>query len=214
MAQDVTAGHNTGYIPIAKNLCGRSTDKCRRVIVKLIIPQSKKCFIFGGKVYKEKLAPHIHKSSSRIGHEIVKIHKKQNWFKRCGTTVIDNAAGLGMAMLAGKIVQNQVEVQEFGNLWGLLATRPVVSENTYEILSFTAEFVIALIVFTLTEHFLDEYRRRKKKAETAQLPEIQQEEAEPQADMQSEIQQVNATAEEMPQTLYGKPKLYILQGLS
>ena len=194
MAQDVTAGHNTGYIPIAKNLCGRSTEKCRQVIVKLIIPQSKKCYIFGVKVYKEKLAPHIRKSSSCISGEIVKIHKKQNWFKRCGSTIIDNAAGLGMAMLACKIVQNQVEVQEFSNLWGLLANRPVVSETTYEVLSFTAEFIIALIVFTLTEHFLEEYRQRKKVTETARLPDSQQGETDPQENMQ----RVNVASDEMP----------------
>ncbi len=169
MAQDTTAGHNTGYLPIAKNLCSKSADKCRQVIVRLVIPQSKKCIILGVRVYKEKLAPRIHRNSSRISDEIAKIHKKQNWFKRCGSTLIDNAAGLGMAMLAGKIVQNQVEVQEFGNLWGLLATRPVVSESTYEILSFTAEFFIALIVFTLTEHFLSEYRQRKKAAEAPRI---------------------------------------------
>lgn len=192
MAQDVT-GQNTGYSPGVKTLGRRSTDKCKQVIVRLIIPQSKKCIILGGKVYKEKLAPHIHKNSSRIGREIVKIHNKQNWFKRCGSTVIDNAAGLGMAMLAGKIVQNQVEVQEFGNLWGLLATRPVVSESTYEILSFTAEFFIALIVFTLTEHFLDEYRQRKKATETPRISESQQGEVNPQPNMQ----RVNAASDEM-----------------
>lgn len=166
MAQDVTTDQNTRYLLIVKNLCSRSSDKCMQLIVKLIIPQSKKCVTLGVKVYKKKIAPHLHRSSSVIGHEIVKIHNKQNWFKRCGTTVLDNAAGLGMAMLAGKIVQNQFEVQEFSNLWGLLATRPVVSENTYEILNFTAEFFIALIVFTLTEHCLDEYRQRKKSKKT------------------------------------------------
>ena len=174
MAQNATADQNTGYIFIAKHLCGRSCDKCRQVFVTVIIPQSRRCLILGQKIYKEKLAPHIHKSKSCISDEVVKIHKKQNWFKRCSTTVIDNAAGLGMAMLAGKIVQNQVEVQELGNLWGLLATRPVVSESTYEILSFSAEFFIALIVFTLTEHFLDEYRQRKKATEKALLSENQQ----------------------------------------
>lgn len=194
MAQDATAGQNTGYILIAKNLCSRSTDNCRRAIVKLIIPQSKKCFILGLNIYKEKLVPHIHKSSSCISDEIVKIHKKQNWFKRCGATVIDNAIGLGMAMLAGKIVQNQVEVQAFNNLWGLLATRPVVSESTYEILSFTVEFFIALIVFTATEHFLEEYRQRKKTTETPRLSDSQQGEADPQSNMQ----RVNTAPGEMP----------------
>ena len=66
-----------------------------------------------------------------------------------------------MAMLSSKIVQEHVEVEQFSNLWGLLATRPVVSESTYEIINFTVEFFIALIVFTLTEHFLSEYRQRK-----------------------------------------------------
>ena len=161
MAQDVT-DHNIGYIPTVKNLSCKSLDKCKQVIVMLIIPQSKKYIISGIKIYKARLAPHINKSSSRIGQEILKIHKKQNWFKRCGCTAIDNAAGLAMAMLTGRIVQNYVEVEQFSNLWGLLATRPVVSESTYEILNFTVEFFIALIVFTLTEHYLSEYRKRRK----------------------------------------------------
>ena len=88
---------------------------------------------------------------------------------------------------------NKVEVQEFGNLWGLLATRPVVSESTYEILSFTAEFFIALIVFTLTEHFLDEYRQRKKAKETPRISESQQGEVNPQPNMQ----RVNAASDKV-----------------
>ena len=67
-----------------------------------------------------------------------------------------------MAMLAAKIVQNTVEVKQFSNLWGLLADRPLVSQSTYEVLSFSAEFVISLIVFTVTEHFIAEYRQRKR----------------------------------------------------
>ncbi|MCK4676097.1 MAG: hypothetical protein KAT61_09265 [Gammaproteobacteria bacterium] len=166
MAQDIS-GQNTQGLPVVKILRSRGADKCKQVIVKLIVPQSKKCFILGIKIYQEKLSPRLLKSSSFIRHEMVKIHNKQNWFKRCGITMIDNAAGLGMALLAGKIVQNQVEVQEFSNLWGLLATRPVVSESTYEILSFTAEFVIALIVFTITEHYIEEYRKKKNTTEVS-----------------------------------------------
>lgn len=161
MTQDVT-DHNIGYIPTVKNLCCKRLDKCKQVIVMLIIPQSKKYIISGIQVYKTRLAPRIINSSTCIGHEMLKIHKKQNWLKRCGSTVIDNAAGLAMAMLTGKIVQSYVEVEQFSNLWGLLATRPVVSESTYEILSFSVEFFIALIVFTLTEHYLTEYRKRRK----------------------------------------------------
>ena len=168
MTQDTTVSRDTKHIFFTRKFYSRGTERCRHIIINLVIPQSKRCFVSGHKIYKEKLAPHIHKHSSHIRDEAIKIHKKQNWFKRCGRTLIDNAAGLSMAMLAGKIVQNQVEVQEFGNLWGLLATRPVVSEGTYEMLSFTAEFIIALIVFTLTEHFLEEYRQRKHSNETLQ----------------------------------------------
>ena len=46
-------------------------------------------------------------------------------------------------------------------LWCLLATRPVVSEATYEVLSFAVEFFVALLAFTLTEHYQQEYRQRK-----------------------------------------------------
>lgn len=168
MAEDVTA-QNTRTLPMVKTLSSRGADKCKQVIIKLIVPRSKKYLILGITIYKEKLAPCIYKSSSCIKREMVKIHNKQNWFKRCGITVVDNAAGLAMAMLAGKIVQNQVEVKEFGNLWGLLASRPLVSESTYEILSFTAEFFIALVVFTLTEHFIEEYRKKKKATEVSEV---------------------------------------------
>ena len=181
MAQDVTDDLKIKYTSSAKHLCYRGVGKCRTVVVQLLIPQTKKCFIIGVGIYKEILAPNINKSSSRIRDELVKIHNKQNWFKRCGGTLIDNAVGLGMAMLAAKIVQSNVEVQGFSNLWGLLATRPVVSESTYEILSFSVEFVIALIAFTLTEHFLDEYRQRKKAVEPEQLSNGQQEDVKLQA---------------------------------
>ena len=70
-----------------------------------------------------------------------------------------------MAMITAKIVQNYVEVKEFSNLWGLLAAHQVVSKKTYEILSFVVEFFVALIVFTLTEHYLEEYRQRKNTTE-------------------------------------------------
>ena len=184
MAQDVAADLKTRYIANAKHLCDRGAGKCRKVVIELLIPQTAKCFIFGVGIYKEKLVPHFNKSSSRIRDELVKIHNKQNWFKRCSGTLIDNAIGLGMAMLAGKIVQSNVEVQGFSNLWGLLATRPVVSESTYEVLSFSVEFMIALIVFTLTEHFLDEYRQRNNAVEPARLSNGRQGEVKHQADIE------------------------------
>ncbi|MDH5612596.1 MAG: hypothetical protein OEY66_09100 [Gammaproteobacteria bacterium] len=135
--------------------------KCKQLLITSIIPQSKKYTALGIKVYNEKLAPNINKGSVKIGQELLKIHKKQNWFKRFGFTMMDNSAGLGMAMFSTKIIENFVEVEGFGNLWGLLATHPVVSEATYEVLSFAVEFFVALLAFTLTEHYQEEYRQRK-----------------------------------------------------
>ena len=164
MAQDAT-DETAKHRFIFKNHSNISIDKCKQVVAALIIPQSKKCIILGIEHYKEKLVPRIHKAACCVGVEIVKVHNRQNWFKRCGGTMLDTAAGLGMAMLTAKIVQNYVEVKEFGNLWGLLATHHVVSKNTYEVLSFVVEFFVALIVFTLTEHYLEEYRQRKNTTE-------------------------------------------------
>jgi len=164
MKQDVT-DNNTEYLSIFKSLTGRSVDKSRQVVAQLIAPQSKKCVIFGVRFCKKKLAPPLSKASSRVAHEMLKIHNKQNWLKRCGITLLDNGAGLAMAMLSTKIVQAHVEVKQFGNLWGLLATRPVVSESTYEVLNFSVEFFIAVIVFTITDHYLTEFRQRKDDAE-------------------------------------------------
>ena len=151
------------------------TAKCMTYTGRLVIAISKECIIEGAGLYRTRLAPIIHKSSGFVRQEAIEIHHRQNWFKRCGVTLFDNALGLGIAMLAARIVQDQVEVEHFSNLWGLLATRPVVSESTYELINFGVEFVIALIVFTLTEHYLEEFRARKKPADTAdsEIPEIE-----------------------------------------
>ena len=145
----------------------RQTTNHKQFAVLLLFAVSKEYVAEGIKLYRQWPAPYINKASHLVGKEITNIHQKQNWFRRCGITLLDNAVGLGMGLLAGKIVQTQVEIQGFSNLWGLLATRPVVSESTYEIISFAVEFIIALIVFTLTEHYLEEFRQRRKRNKTA-----------------------------------------------
>ncbi|MDH5710094.1 MAG: hypothetical protein OEZ15_00300 [Gammaproteobacteria bacterium] len=146
---------------LVKKVSCDSADKCKQLFVTRLIPQSKKYTVLGIKAYNEKLAPNIQKSSKLVADELLKIHQKQNWAKRFAFTMMDNSAGLGMAMVSAKLVENFVEVREFGNLWGLLATRPVVSETTYEVLSFLMEFFVALIAFTITEHYQEEYRQKK-----------------------------------------------------
>lgn len=149
------SGQKTRYVIIINRLYYGVRQYTR------IIPHLKKCCNASIQFNKDITVPLVRKSSLIIGTELKKIHHNENWIKRCGTTLIDNAAGLGMAMLAAKIVENMVEVKQFGNLWGLLSTRPVVSANTFEILNFSVEFIIALITFTVTEHYIGEYRQRK-----------------------------------------------------
>ena len=139
------------YLHKTKILGLNSASKCKQLFFVKVIPQSKKYTALGVKAYNEKLAPNIHKGSSKVGAELLKIHKKQNWFLRFGLTMSDNSAGLGMAIFSTKILKNLVEVEEFSNLWGLLATHPVVSEATYETLSFAVEFFVALLVFMVVK---------------------------------------------------------------
>lgn len=150
------------YLLKAKTIGVSSGYSCKQLLVTKIIPQSKKYTILGVKICNEKLLPNFHKGSKVVGHEILKIHKKQNWAKRFTVTMLDNSAGLSMAMISARLVEEVVEVGEFSNLWGLLATHPVVSETTYEVLSFIVEFFVALLAFTLTEYYRDEYRESKK----------------------------------------------------
>lgn len=113
------------------------------------------------------MIPCLYNGSRLVRREFIRIHEKQSWFHRCGATMAGNAIGLGMAMLSTRVVEHFVEVRSMSNLWGLLSSRPVVSETTYEIFSFIVEFVIALIVFTLSEHYYDEFINRRKNSSIA-----------------------------------------------
>lgn len=111
---------------------------------------------------RQRVLPAVGSGSTRIKGELVKIHHRQNWFQRCSTTLGGNAAGLGMALLSTEVVESLVETRDFSNLWGLLAERPVVSETTFKVLSFSIEYLLALLVFTLTEFYISEYKRKRK----------------------------------------------------
>lgn len=118
-------------------------------------------------VTRQRLFPVVGSGTSRLKQEMVKIHRQQNWLQRCSTTFSGNAAGLGMAMLSTKVVESLVEKREFSNMWGLFANHPVVSETTYEVLSFSVEFLLGLIVFTVTEYYVAEYQRKRAMAQPA-----------------------------------------------
>ena len=136
-------------------------SKFETLIKAIILPKTKHYFSQTCSFCKQTLLPLSLKTIQLTKNTLVTIHHKQHWFKRCGKTMFENSVGLALAILATKIVQHFVEVREFSNLWGLFATRPVVSEATYETLSFLIELIIALMVFSISEHFFEEYRNRK-----------------------------------------------------
>ena len=111
---------------------------------------------------RQRVLPAVGSGSTRLKGELVKIHQQQNWVQRCSVTLSGNAAGLGMAMLSTKVLENLVETREASNLWGLLADRPLVSETTFEVLSFGVEYLLGLIVFTITEYYIAEYQRKRR----------------------------------------------------
>lgn len=146
-----------------RQICIAGGGKCITIVKTRVIPATRKGSAVCIQACQQHLFPALRKGSHRVRHEVLKIHQKQNLFKRFGATMLDNSIGLITALLAGRIVQHFVEVSEFSNLWGILSDKPVVSETTFEILNFGVEFVIILFTFTLTEHYLSEYRERKNR---------------------------------------------------
>ncbi len=149
-----------------------------RTMLAKLQPMLRKTFERGGRtlhvflsVLRQRLLPAVGRGSVRLKGELVKIHREQNWMQRCSATFTGNAAGLGMAMLSTRVVESMVETRELSNMWGLFADRPVVSETTFEILSFTVEFLLALIVFTITEYYVVQYQRKREAAQSITIPE-------------------------------------------
>ncbi|MEW6645912.1 MAG: hypothetical protein AB1450_01770 [Pseudomonadota bacterium] len=87
------------------------------------------------------------------------LYQRHTWLQRCGSTLNKKAIGLGVAMLSAKLVSHMVETRQLSNLWGLLASRPVVSETTFAVLLFVVEYVVALLVFAAIDHYLGVFQR-------------------------------------------------------
>lgn len=124
-------------------------------------PMAKRGMERGYQVTRNHLMPSISSGTRRIRGELANIHRQQNWLQRFSNTFAGNAAGLGVAMLSTKLLESMVEKRQFSNMWGLFAEHPVVSETTFEVLSFGMEFLVGLVVFTVTEYYVAEYQRRR-----------------------------------------------------
>lgn len=139
----------------------QSLTKLMTFLRQHLVPEITHWLVVIFRAIQQRVLPAVGSGSSRLKGEMAKIHRQQNWLHRCRTTFSGNAAGLGVAMMSTKLVESLVETREASNLWGILADRPVVSERTFEILSFGAEYILALIVFTVTEYYIGEYQRKK-----------------------------------------------------
>ena len=106
--------------------------------------------------------PGARRVSSPVASEIKKIHRRQNLLTRFRVTLLHKGLGLYLAMVSANLVGEFIEPRTINNLWGLASQRQLVSSSTYSIVSFIVEFTIALIVFTLTEHYLAEFNSWRK----------------------------------------------------
>lgn len=116
---------------------------------------------------RAKVWPAACRQARGLCTEAVTLYRNHAWLQRCGSTLNKKAIGLGIAMLSAKMVSNMVETRQVSNLWGLLANRPVVSETTFTVLIFVVEYVVALIVFALIDHYVAAYQRRRMERSTA-----------------------------------------------
>lgn len=90
------------------------------------------------------------------------LHNKKHWMSRFGATFWGNAIGLCIAMISAQLLSNFVEVPGAENLWGLFSDRTLLSENSYRVVSFIAEFMVTLIVFSAVEYIIDMRKQNKQ----------------------------------------------------
>ena len=134
-----------------------SSDK-HSFIKAFVIPGTLHYGRKGKALYYSKLVPGVKRVSRPIKNELVKIHRKHNLLDKFRVTLIHKGLGLYLAMISAGFVSRFIEVRSVNNLWGLFPERQIVSETTFSIVSFSVEFIVALTVFTVTEHYLGEFR--------------------------------------------------------
>ena len=135
--------------------------KNRSFVKESVIPGTLHYGRKGKTLYHNKLVPGVKRISRPIKNELIKIHRKRNMLDKFRVTLIHKGLGLYLAMLSAGFVGRFIEVRTVNNLWGLFPERQLVSETTFSIVSFGVEFLVALTVFTITEHYR-EWRQRQK----------------------------------------------------
>ena len=139
--------------------------KRRSFVKESVIPTTLHYGRKGKTLYHNRLLPGVKRVSRPIKNELIKIHRKRNLLDKFRVTLIHKGLGLYLAMMSADFVSRFIEVRSVHNMWGLFTERQLVSESTFSIVSFGVEFLVALSVFTITEHYLGEFqewRQRQK----------------------------------------------------
>ena len=139
--ETIKQAHDGNNLNKLKTIGLKLRESAQLLFRYLVAVPARQCLVLGKAVCTKMLVPGAVSGARLVKKELVNIHSSQNWIKRCSMTFSGNAVGMIMAMSSTKIVEHFVETREMGNLWGLLATRPVVSDATYEMLAF-AEFLV------------------------------------------------------------------------
>jgi hypothetical protein len=158
--------HESNKTMKIKQVFSFAAGTCRHVMVKVVIPHTRQGVKTGYDICRNHVWPGLCKGTAIVKAELIKIHEKQNWTQRFKATFVGNAIGMGIAMLSANLVGGFVEVAGLENMWGLFSKQTVVSETTYKVVSFTVELFVALVVFSIVEYYLDEYKQRRAERKT------------------------------------------------
>lgn len=132
-------------------------------IKNLVLPGTLHYGRKGKALYHSTLEPGVKRVSRPIKNELLKIHRKRNLLDKFRVTLIHKGLGLYLAMISAGFVGHFIEVRSANNLWGLLPQRQLVSESVFSVISFGVEFIVALTIFTIAEHYLDEFRQWRQR---------------------------------------------------
>lgn len=117
------------------------------------------------KAIDEKVVPAIQKGTEKapkvMVEEVKKMHEQQHFLSRFQSTLVHKSLGLLLAMLSAHMVGSFFETRRINNLWGLASKKQVLSDEVFAALLFSVEFFVALVVFTLTDHYYDRWKARR-----------------------------------------------------
>ena len=140
-------------------------EKIKQSASENLIPGTIEAGRMGKDILKEKVVPGLQqgaKSAPKImRQELGRMHTRQHFWERFKSALMHKSLGLILAMFSADIVGSFFETRRAGNLWGMTSRGQLVSDETFAVMIFVVEFVIALLVFTLTDFYMEEWRERR-----------------------------------------------------